>query len=181
MKNSTTSFDTVAEGINRKGRFTGALTITHNATSLILPGVANITTAANDRYEARSLGSGNWIVTKYQKADGTAVVAAAASGIPSGTILDFGGTAVPSGYLGCGGSNVSRATYAALFTAIGTTWGVGDGSTTFGLPNFSRRAAVGSGGTGTGTLGNAVGNTGGAETHTLSTRLKCRGIRTASP
>lgn len=71
---SITSFDTVAEGINRKGRFTGALTLTHNATSLILPGAANITTAANDRYEARSLGSGNWIVTKYEKADGTAVV-----------------------------------------------------------------------------------------------------------
>ena len=74
-----TSFDTVAEGINRKGRFTGALTLTHNATSLILPGAANITTAANDRYEARSLGSGNWIVTKYQKADGTAVVGGAAA------------------------------------------------------------------------------------------------------
>ena len=73
-----TSFDNVAEGINRKGRFTGALTLTHNATSLILPGAANITTAANDRYEARSLGSGNWIVTKYQKADGTAVVAPSA-------------------------------------------------------------------------------------------------------
>lgn len=69
-----TSFDTVAEGINRKGRFTGILTLTHNATSLILPGAANITTATNDRYEARSLGSGNWLVTKYEKADGTAVV-----------------------------------------------------------------------------------------------------------
>ncbi len=72
-----TSFDTVAEGINRKGRFTGALTLTHNATSLILPGAANITTTANDRYEARSLGSGNWLVTKYQKADGTAVAVSA--------------------------------------------------------------------------------------------------------
>lgn len=71
-----TSFDTVAEGINRKGRFTGVLTLTHNATSLILPGVVNITTAVNDRYEARSLGAGNWIVTKYEKADGTALVTA---------------------------------------------------------------------------------------------------------
>lgn len=65
-----TGFGTVAEGINRKGRFTGVLTLTHNATSLILPGNANITTAANDRYEARSLGGGNWIVTKYQYASG---------------------------------------------------------------------------------------------------------------
>jgi len=67
----------------------------------------------------------------------------------------------------CDGSNVSRATYAALFTAIGTAFGVGDGSTTFGVPDFRRRVSVGAGGTGTGTLGNAVGNSGGAETHTL--------------
>lgn len=70
-----TGFGTCAEGINRKGRFTGALILAHNATSLILPGNANITTAANDRYEARSLGAGNWIVTKYEKATGLATVA----------------------------------------------------------------------------------------------------------
>ena len=94
-----TSFDTVAEGINRKGRFTGALTLTHNATSLILPGVANITTAANDRYEARSLGSGNWIVTKYQKADGVAVVVTAPTPpFASGTRIVFQQTAAPSGW-----------------------------------------------------------------------------------
>ena len=68
-----TAFDTVAAGITRKGRFDSALTFTHNATSLILPGAANITTAANHTFEAMSLGGGNWIVTKYQKADGTAV------------------------------------------------------------------------------------------------------------
>lgn len=70
-----TGFGTVAEGINRKGRFTGVLTLTHNATSLILPGNANITTAANDRYEARSLGGGNWIVTKYVYANGSVISA----------------------------------------------------------------------------------------------------------
>ena len=99
----------------------------------------------------------------------TTPLTAAQGGVPAGAILDFGGTAAPTGYLGCDGSNVSRATYAALFTAISTTWGVGDGTTTFGLPDFRRRVAVGSAGTGTATLGNAVGNTGGAETHTLTT------------
>lgn len=89
--------------------------------------------------------------------------------VPPGTIIDFAGTAAPTGYLSCNGSNQSRATYAALFAAIGTTWGAGDGLTTFTLPDFRRRVAVGSGGSGTGTLGNAVGNTGGAETHTLTT------------
>ncbi len=68
-----TGFGTIAEGINRKGRFTGILTLTHNATSLILPGAANITTAPDDRYEARSLGAGNWIVTKYERANGGAI------------------------------------------------------------------------------------------------------------
>ena len=74
-----TGFDNVAEGINRKGRFTGVLPLTHNATSLILPGNANITTAANDRYEARSLGAGNWIVTKYVYASGNAISATTAT------------------------------------------------------------------------------------------------------
>jgi len=95
----------------------------------------------------------------------------ALSGISSGvigSIIDFAGVGLPSGYLDCDGANVSRTTYADLFTAIGTTWGVGDGSTTFTLPDLRRRTTVGSGGTATATLGNAVGNSGGAETHTLS-------------
>lgn len=87
---------------------------------------------------------------------------------PSGAMLDFGGTSAPTGWLACDGSSLLRAgTYAALFAAIGTTWGAADG-THFNIPDFARRVAVGSGGAGTGTLGNAVGNTGGAETHTLS-------------
>ena len=88
--------------------------------------------------------------------------------VPTGTLLDFAGTSAPTGFLPCNGSAVSRTTYAGLFAAIGVTWGSGDGSTTFNVPDFSRRTAVGSGGTGTGVLGNAVGNVGGAETHSLS-------------
>jgi hypothetical protein len=87
-----TSFDTVAEGINRKGRFTGALTLTHNATSLILPGVENIITAANDRYEARSLGSGNWIVTKYVSAAGAIAAAGLIDNTFTGVQTFAGGT-----------------------------------------------------------------------------------------
>lgn len=85
-----------------------------------------------------------------------------------GFIKAFGGTSVPTSYLACNGAAVSRTTYAALFAAIGTTWGVGDGSTTFNLPSTARMALVGSGGTSTGTLGNTVGSTGGAETVTLT-------------
>jgi len=65
-----TSFGTVAAGIWRVVTFTGALTLTHNATSLILPGGANITTAAGDALLAMSLGAGNWVVLFYQRAAG---------------------------------------------------------------------------------------------------------------
>lgn len=60
-----TALGTVAAGIVRTVRFTGALTLTHNATSLILPGSANITTANGDIAQFRSLGSGNWKCTNY--------------------------------------------------------------------------------------------------------------------
>jgi microcystin-dependent protein len=58
----------------------------------------------------------------------------ATEGVPIGTIIDFAGSSAPTKYLRCDGSAVSRTTYASLFTAIGTLWGVGDGSTTFNLP-----------------------------------------------
>lgn len=60
-----TGFGTVAAGTFRRLRFAGALTLTHNATSLIIPGEANITTVAGDRCDALSLGSGNWLVLNY--------------------------------------------------------------------------------------------------------------------
>lgn len=102
------------------------------------------------------------------KRDGTNIVSVAFYGIPTGTILDYGGTSTPSGFLNCDGSSVSRTTYANLFIAIGTSFGAGDGTTTFGLPDFRRKTSVGSGGTGTATLGNSVGSSGGTETHQLS-------------
>lgn len=56
--------------------------------------------------------------------------------LPVGTIIWSANASVPAGYLLCNGAAVSRETYAALFTAIGTTYGSGDGSTTFNLPNI---------------------------------------------
>jgi hypothetical protein len=68
-----TSFGSVGAGTYRIVEFTGALTLTHNATSLKLPGSANITTAAGDVGYFVSLGSGNWKCLHYSKADGSAV------------------------------------------------------------------------------------------------------------
>ena len=59
--------------------------------------------------------------------------------VPPGTIIHYAGRTVPSGWLICNGANVSRTDYAALFAAIGTIYGAGDGSTTFGLPNLNGR------------------------------------------
>jgi hypothetical protein len=69
-----TGLGTVDAGIRKKVIFSGALTLTHNGTSLILPGAANITTVANDRAEFESLGSGNWRCNYYIRGDGTALL-----------------------------------------------------------------------------------------------------------
>jgi microcystin-dependent protein len=59
-------------------------------------------------------------------------------GTPTGTIIEYASNgALPDGYLSCDGSSISRTTYADLFAAIGTTWGSGNGSTTFNLPNLN--------------------------------------------
>lgn len=101
------------------------------------------------------------------------------SGVPSGSITGYGGTSAPSGWLLCDGSAISRTTYASLFSAIGTTFGVGDGSSTFNIPDARGRVIVGKddmGGSaasritsaGSGITGTTLGATGGAETHTLT-------------
>jgi microcystin-dependent protein len=56
--------------------------------------------------------------------------------LPAGMIAPFGSTTVPDGWLACDGSTVSRSTYSVLFSAISTTWGTGDGSSTFHLPDL---------------------------------------------
>jgi len=73
--------------------------------------------------------------------------------LPAGIIMDYGGSSAPTGWLECDGSAVSRTTYAALYAAISTAWGTGDGSTTFNLPDFRGRATIG---VGTGTVTESV-------------------------
>lgn len=63
---------------------------------------------------------------------------------PTGSIIAFAGNTLPDGYLACNGSAISRTTYASLFAVIGTTYGSGDGSTTFNLPNLTDKFIQGS-------------------------------------
>lgn len=65
--------------------------------------------------------------------------------IPAGAVMPFAMNSAPSGWLAANGDAVSRSTYAALFTAIGTTYGAGDGSTTFALPDLRGYFVRGSG------------------------------------
>lgn len=73
----------------------------------------------------------------------------------------FAGSTAPSGFLMCDGSAVSRTTYADLFDEIGTTYGNGDGSSTFNLPDLVGRVIIGT------SLSHSLGDVGGEETHTL--------------
>jgi len=79
-----TAFDApaAAPNVSRLVLFEGALTLTHNATSLILPGAANITTAAGDVARFVHEGSGNWRCVMYQRANGTAVVSSSSVSVP---------------------------------------------------------------------------------------------------
>jgi microcystin-dependent protein len=81
--------------------------------------------------------------------------------------MDFAGSSAPTDWLLCDGAAVSRAVYAGLFAVIGTTYGAGDGSTTFNVPNAKGRVTVGrdAGQSEFDTLA----ETGGAKTHTLTT------------
>lgn len=89
--------------------------------------------------------------------------AALADKLPAGAIFDFAGTSAPPGSIACpvAQTNISRSTYAALFAAIGTTWGVGDGSTTFGMPWFPANYASvqANGNVGTSTVGENLAHT----------------------
>lgn len=96
--------------------------------------------------------------------------------MPAGALIPYAVNSAPSGWLLCDGTAVSRTTYATLFAAIGTTYGVGDGSTTFNLPDLRGRIIAGLdnlGGSSANRVTNAnadsLGGVHGSETHTLTT------------
>ena len=95
--------------------------------------------------------------------------------MPSGSVIIYGGTSAPTGWLLCDGSAISRSTYAALFSAIATAYGVGDGSSTFNIPDIRGRVVAGKEASASlltsaigGLDGNTLGNTGGAQGVTLT-------------
>jgi microcystin-dependent protein len=94
---------------------------------------------------------------------------------PAGAMMPFAGTAAPSGWLLCYGQEVSRSTYSVLFAVIGTTYGAGDGSSMFNVPDFRGRTPIGKdnmGGTSANVVTNSdadvLGGKGGEENHALT-------------
>jgi len=115
----------------------------------------------------------NYEATKY---DFSGANLTGIEGIPTATIVPWTSSSVPSGFLECNGAAVSRTTYSALFAVVGTTYGTGDGSSTFNVPNLADNVAVSKspnkalGSTGGANTVQATGNIGGATAnHTLTT------------
>ena len=99
----------------------------------------------------------NYEATKYDF-DGANLTGI--EGIPTATIVPWSDSSVPSGFLECNGAAVSRSTYSALFAIIGETYGVGDGATTFNVPDLQDNVPVGK------SNNKALASTGGANTVT---------------
>lgn len=140
----------------------GALSITNSASLQCLG--ANISVENGDMLTAMKVSdaAADWRVMSYRRADGRparastqaiALLAAATAAdqraaigagvpvstdslVPAGAVMSFAMSAAPSGWLKANGAAVNRTTFAALFAAIGTTFGVGDGSTTFNVPDL---------------------------------------------
>lgn len=186
---------------------TGALNATHTELNSVADGdtAATSTTLVNaDRLVVNDDGTmvqvalsdlityltSNLNVTSSMITDGTIATAdladasvtaaklAGGAAFSSGMVVPFAGSTAPNGWLMCFGQDVSRTIYADLFTAIASTYGAGDGSTTFNLPDLRGRVIAGQdnmGGTGANRLntpyidGDVLGNTGGNDSVTLTT------------
>lgn len=124
--------------------------------------------------DAAKIADGSVSNAEFQRLDGVTsdiqtqldskLASAGAFTVQTGMILPFSAASasIPTGYLNCDGSAVSRSTYSALFSLLSTTYGAGDGSSTFNVPNLAGRFAIGKSGS------YALGSTGGATTATAS-------------
>ena len=124
--------------------------------------------------EAPNIADGTVNNTEFQRLDGVTsdiqtqldskLASAGAFTVQTGMILPFSAAAasIPAGYLNCDGAAVSRTTHSTLFNLIGVSYGSGNGSTTFNVPNLSGRMPIGKSGT------YALGSTGGATTSTAT-------------
>jgi len=110
----------------------------------------------------KSSGAANSVATNAEVSG----LSGGASSLPVGAVVPFVGTSMPTNMLLCDGSAVSRSTYSSLFTIIGTTFGSGNGSTTFNVPDFRTGTKIPVGKDSSVTDINALGKSGGSFNHT---------------
>ena len=162
-KDNSGAVQVLATKSSASGSFTnvtvgGTLAVTGAATfstSLAVTGAATFSTSPTAPTPTVGDSSTKIATTAF-------VASAITSAVITGTISMWPVSSAPTGYLVCNGSAVSRTTYSALFGVIGTTFGSGDGSTTFNLPNYADRMPIG-----VGTISSGSGVTGGSSTTTI--------------
>tara|TARA_A100001391_G_scaffold205110_1_gene203558 strand:+ start:110 stop:1480 length:1371 start_codon:yes stop_codon:yes gene_type:complete len=168
--NNTKRIETDSAGVT----VTGQITIT--GSSIVLEGA---TSDAHETTLTVTDPTADRTITFPNSSGTVALTSDVSASLPSGTVVPFAGSSAPTGYLLAQGQAVSRSTYSDLFSAIGTTYGTGDGSSTFNLPDLRGRVVAGKDDMGgssanrltdqTGGLnGDTLGDTGGSETHTLT-------------
>lgn len=143
---------------------TGAATLNINSW-----GAKGIKKTGNLNLSAGDIANGQVIILTYDGTNfqipNTIAGGGVAASFPTGAITQFAGASAPADWLLCDGAAVSRTTYDTLFALISTTYGVGDGSTTFNLPNLKGRVPVGF--DASQTEFDNLAETGGTKTHTL--------------
>jgi len=160
--------------------FTSAADTTDNSTLTLGSSKLKVKDAG---ITATQLATDSVITAKIQ--DGAVTAAKLDAGavsvlMPTASIMPYAGSSAPTGYLLCDGAAISRSTYSTLFGLLATTYGSGDGSSTFNIPDLRGRVIAGQddmGGASANRLtgltggvdGDVLGGSGGAETHTLST------------
>lgn len=156
--------------------------------------VSDNDTTAHPLADKLVAGFGIQITEQNDGGDETLEIAVTGGVVPAGLVSPFAGVSAPAGWLLCDGAAVSRDTYAALFAVTGTTYGVGNGTTTFNLPDLRGRVAAGKdnmGGTAANRLtaasaaglnGSTLGAAGGNQQHTLTdSELPTTALISANP
>jgi microcystin-dependent protein len=166
---------------NGSGTFTPLITFQPNTPATaedqnsqdtdISSGISNSITKDGQGIPSANISWNNYRITNLGNpvlgTDACNYMTAQGFGNPTGAVVAYAGGSAPSGYLNCNGQAVSRTTYSVLYSVIGTAYGVGDGSTTFNVPNAQSRCIVGCG-TGPGLSPRPLATTGGEENHVLS-------------
>jgi microcystin-dependent protein len=164
IKNSTIG----GYGVRIIGSSGTGVTVPNGVTTTVYCDGTNVYAANNGTIGDFAI-TGNAAVSGNATVTGNLTVTGTSNVVPAGSLLMWPTGSAPSGYLLCNGAAVSRTTYAALFAVIGTTFGAGDTTTTFNLPDYRNRMPIGAGTTaalaGTGGSADAITV---AHTHTFS-------------